>query len=107
MFVTGVQTCALPIFRLLADVGKLAAAAALAGVVTAGVHALLAGAPALAALAVTTVVFSLAYLAMVAALRIPTPEEWRTAREWTGRILRRGARSGRIGLHRVPDEAAR
>jgi O-antigen/teichoic acid export membrane protein len=93
--------------RLLADVGKLAAAAALAGVVTAGVHALLAGAPAFAALAVTTVVFSLAYLAMVAALRIPTPEEWRTAREATGRILRRGARPGRIGLHRVRDEAAR
>jgi O-antigen/teichoic acid export membrane protein len=73
-------------FGQLKDVGKLAVAAAAAGVAAALVRVPLLGARPLVVLLVCGVVFSLVYLAAVLLLRIMTPEEKNLVRSFVIRI---------------------
>ena len=92
---------------LLADVGKLAGAAGLAGLVAAGAHGLVTGVAPVVVLATTTAVFTATYLVLLVVLGVPTADERRLAREWAGRILRRGGPPpSPIALRGVGDEAA-
>lgn len=89
----------LPFFR---DVAKLAAAAALAGVAAAGVRLLVAGAGPLGVLIAGSAALAVVYVASVAALGVPTPEERDVVR---GRVLailfRLGIARGEPALEKV------
>jgi O-antigen/teichoic acid export membrane protein len=81
---------------LLKDVGKLALAAAAAGLVTAEVRLLLQGAKPIVILAVCGVVFSLVYLGAVLLARIVTPEEKDIVRRKVAVLLASSGFSGSL-----------
>jgi len=83
-------------FPLLADVGKLAGAAAVAGLAAAAARGLVGGAGPLAVLATSAAVFGAVYPLAVLALGVPTPTERTAARAQVERLLQR------CGLRRSP-----
>jgi len=93
---------------LLQDVGKLAAAAGLAGLATVGAHALVADAPPAIVLATSAAVFGAAYLLAVVLLGVPTVAERAAVVARVGDLLRRcGLPTGRPGVGRVRGEESR
>ena len=93
---------------LLQDVGKLAAAAGLAGLATVGAHALVADARPAIVLATSAAVFGAAYLLAVVLLGVPTVAERAAVVARVGDLLRRcGLPTGRPGVGRVRGEESR
>jgi hypothetical protein len=75
--------------RLVKDVGKIAVAAAIAGCVAAGAHALMTGWKPFFVLAAGSTVLAASYTVAVIVLRVPAPEEIALIRENAMRVLRR------------------
>jgi len=75
--------------RLVKDVGKIATAAAIAGCVAAGAHALMTGWKPFFVLAAGSTVLTASYAVAVVVLRVATPEEIALIREKAMRVLRR------------------
>ena len=92
---------------LLADVGKLAGAAVVAGLAAAAARGFLGGAAPLVILATSAAVFGVVYLLSVLALGVPTPKERTAAREQVDRLLQRcGLRRSPPALRGIPGEEA-
>jgi len=93
---------------LLRDVGKLAVAAGLAGLATAGAHALVADGRPVIVLATSAAAFGAAYLLAVVLLGVPTADERAAVAARVGDLLRRcGVRPGRLGVGCVRGEESR
>jgi O-antigen/teichoic acid export membrane protein len=92
---------------LLGDVGKLAAASAIAGLVAAGARSLMAGVAPVIVLAATGAVVAIIYLLLVLALGVATPAERLAVRRRVDHVLRRvGGRPSRVKLRGIHSEGA-